>query len=436
MSVGGTVHDMRFNLLDDRSLIGDISQSSGVCSGCHTAHGPARLPAPSAADLSGHCTTCHQEAGCAQRKLAGSAGHPDSKCIDCHDPHKGQAPDFLRQSSEDLCRTCHADQYLLAGGAHDRTKHPAKWVGLPAATGGLCQTCHVSHGTKGTGLFRAAVQVDAYHDAICLQCHPDTRWKSGTSRAAIHPQQVSPQQKRVPVSLVPTDDQGNMRMGCRTCHNVHGGADPVHLARVKPAEPTATLCTHCHQDKTLITMTSHAPDRLTRLGFDVDSCKPCHAMHAEPTPDLGPDAQSAVPDHARGCCDPTRSREHGLRGLPPPPMGSPRFRASPRTRRASCSTPSSPMSRATCRCSPRTAWWITMARSPAARATLPTAVPTCWLPPQSGDSPPTYDSRRAAAKMQLRSFATPNLCTQCHGADARRRYLFFHNSLKRKPTNT
>jgi hypothetical protein len=34
--------------------------------------------------------------------------------------------------------------------------------------------------------------------------------------------------------------------------------------------------------------------------------------------------------------------------------------------------------------------------------------------------------------MQLRPFAAPNLCTQCHGAQGRLKFLFFHNLTQRK----
>jgi predicted CXXCH cytochrome family protein len=436
MNVAGTAHDLRLNLLDDKSIMDQASHGSALCNSCHTAHGPARSPAPTAGDISGHCATCHQETGLAKSKTAGRAGHPDSKCTACHDPHKQDTPDFLLQPGAELCRTCHADQYLLVGGPHDRAKHPEKWLNAPVDADGPCAVCHVSHGMKGTGLFRATVQADSYHDAICLVCHPTTRWKSGTGVAAIHPQQVSPEQKRVPVSLVPTDDQGNMRMGCRTCHDVHGGAEPVHLARVKADEPTATLCTHCHQDKTLITMTSHAPERLTKLGFDVDSCKPCHAMHAEPahtwglmlSPRFLVKAEDAVglPVPGSMVCESCHRND----GVAPIPGAA----SHPAGFMFNTIKPDEP------------GYMPLFAENGLVDEYGQVTCRTCHLAhgrgdlleaaAASGEGPPVYDSRRAAAKMQLRSFTTPNLCTQCHGNDARRRYLFFHDPVKRKPANT
>jgi predicted CXXCH cytochrome family protein len=280
------------------------------------------------------------------------------------------------------------------------------------------------------------VQADSYHDAICLECHPTTRWKSGTGVAAIHPQQVSPEQKRVPVSLVPTDGQGNMRMGCRTCHDVHGGAEPVHLARVKADEPTATLCTHCHQDKTLITMTSHAPERLTKLGFDVDSCKPCHAMHAEPAHTWGlmlsprflvkPEDAVGLPVPGSMVCESCHRND----GVAPIPGAA----SHPAGFMFNTIKPNEP------------GYMPLFAENGLVDEYGQVTCRTCHLAhgrgdlleaaAASGNGPPVYDSRRAAAKMQLRSFTTPNLCTQCHGNDARRRYLFFHDPVKRKPANT
>ncbi len=241
----------------------------------------------------------------------------------------------------------------------------------------------------------------------------------------------------MPVSLVPTDDKGNMRIGCRTCHNVHGGAEPVHLARVEPGEPTADLCMHCHQDKKLISLTSHAPKHLAALGFDVDSCKPCHAMHAAPgktwghmlSPRFLPQSGEAATQpgasqpraeglpcqvcHRKGGPAPVRAVDTHPNGFmfnaikPDQPGYMPLFNADGKV---------DSNGQITCRTCHLSHGRLDLLKAAARDPSM---------------SPATEE----AAKLQVRPFVTPNLCTQCHGADARRRFLFFHDPDSRKLPN-
>ena len=134
---------------------------------------PARPRRP-LADVSGHCTTCHQETGLRRRaRLAGNAGHPDSKCTACHDPHKGRTrpiswcsparalPHMPRRAVPAGRRAARSDE--APGEVGQRPGGRGRPVPRPATS---------RTATKGTGLFRAAVQADSYHDAICLECHP------------------------------------------------------------------------------------------------------------------------------------------------------------------------------------------------------------------------------------------------------------------------
>jgi predicted CXXCH cytochrome family protein len=432
--VVGTVHDLRTNFPDEKNVAGATPLSAGACSGCHTAHRPARLPVPSAADASGQCTTCHQESGCAKRKLAGALGHPGdpahpgNTCTACHNPHERQIAHFLLKSPAGLCRECHAEQYSLAGGPHDRSKHPDQWPKGDAGTDGPCMACHVAHGGKGTGLFLAETKADSYHDAVCLTCHANNGWNAPSNLAAIHPQRISPEEKRVPVSLVPVDDRGNMRMGCRTCHNVHGGAEPVHLARVKPGEATESLCMHCHEEKRLINLTSHAPELLTKMGFDVDSCKPCHAMHARPVEAWGYMLSprfllksQQVTTRPTGGGMPCSACHHA--GGPAP------------VREVS----SHPWVLAFNVVESNAAGYMPLFNDDGKEAVNgQITCRTCHLAHGRVDrlkavasGPAMTDAQRSAARLQVRPFVPPNLCTQCHGGEALFKFMYFHNLAKR-----
>jgi predicted CXXCH cytochrome family protein len=426
--VVGTVHDLRTNFPDDRNLAGDTPRDAGPCSGCHTAHRPARTPVAGPADAQGLCTTCHRADGCAKGKLAGNEGHAGHGCLACHNPHDSGQHGFLAKSPADLCKGCHAELYAVTGGPHDRTRRPGAWP-KSSGTQGPCEACHKAHGPKGSGLFRFDVAADGNHDAACLACHADAAWGAHTGTAAIHPQKISSDEKRVPLALVPTDAAGNLRMGCRTCHNPHAGADPAHLARVKPGEPTAGLCTHCHEEKKLIEMTGHATPRLAKLGLEVDSCKPCHAMHANPDGAWGQmlsprflvkvqqtatrPAEASLPclacHHANGpapireiATHPPVSMINTIR--PDQPGYMPLFNDSGKV---------DEHGQITCRTCHLSHGQTDLLKAAAA------------------DSAQASPDEKRSARMQLRPFAAPNLCTQCHGDQARLKFLFFHNVAQR-----
>jgi len=450
----GTAHDLRITRPTDKNLAGQTALAGGPCSACHMAHGSARAAKPTEADVSGHCTTCHGELGDEAEMPAWHAGHPGTNCVACHDPHEHRTSSFLFQKPADLCRACHAEQYDLAGGPHDPAHRPQAWADkLPAGSSeqqGSCLACHAAHGKKGTGLFSFATDTDAYHDSACLHCHADTAWDVSTDVAAIHPQRISPDQKRVPLALVPHDDKGNLRMGCRTCHNPHGGAEPGHLARVKAGEPTASLCTHCHDDKKLIEMTGHATDKLAAAGFETESCKPCHAMHANPADAWGqmlsprfltqsaPMADAAASQPAESTTQPERTlvdrygHESAVPCLvchhPGGPAPVREVATHPPVTLVNIVKPDEPgymplfgpdgkvsvNGQITCRTCHLSHGQTELLRQAAAK----------------GDTDAQH-----SARMQLRPFVAPNLCTQCHGAQARLKFLFFHNLEQRGKTN-
>jgi predicted CXXCH cytochrome family protein len=268
----------------------------------------------------------------------------------------------------------------------------------------------------------------ANHDDVCLACHADAAWKADTDIAALHPQRINPEQKRVALALVPTDEAGEKRMGCRTCHDPHGPAEPVHLARVGPDEPTEALCLKCHAEKTLIKHTGHSSAKLQARGLDADSCKPCHAMHARPdgswgqmlSPrfliqycEVGPDqVAKCLPclacHHPNGPAPVREATTHPNAVMlninnPTDPGYLPLFNA------AGMVDPTGQVVCRTCHVSHgRTDLLAMMERG--------------------GLSQEQQDNLRA----QVRGFMMPNVCTACHGPEARNLFLLFHDAAGRK----
>lgn len=427
--VVGSPHDLRINHPDERNAAGLLPTEAGVCSACHMAHQFPQERVSTAGDPGGQCIACHREGACGQNKLTGGADHPNTICIDCHDPHVRTYGSFLKAPAEQLCLQCHGEMETLIGGPHDPGTKSARWPAEAVAAGGPCLACHVPHGGAANDLFRFGSAVDVgNHDTVCTTCHADAAWDADSPIAAIHPQKIAEVHADVNLALVPTDVHGDKRLGCRTCHDPHGGAIPVHLARVAAEEETTDLCLTCHTDKQLIRFTGHSPQSLADAGYTNDSCKPCHAMHAERDDTYGQllsprflmEVCEVEPDAAGGCvpCQachtatghaPTRTFDEHPQVVTMNafaaddagylPLFGPDGHVDPR-------------GQITCR-----TCHISHGRSDllallAQEATL-------------------SENEQHAVKAQLRPFEMPNVCSTCHGDGARVLFLHFHEPTRR-----
>jgi predicted CXXCH cytochrome family protein len=405
---------------------------AGTCSACHMAHQFPRELVPGPGDPDGRCLSCHLAGRIAEDRVAAGAEHPDTRCTECHDPHDRDHRRFLVLPEADLCASCHPGQMSLRGGPHDITASAQSdhWHADARQQGGLCLSCHVPHGGERPDLFRVAAGAGVgNHDEVCLACHADTAWNA-PEIGVIHPQHIAPDQHKVDLTLVPRDDSGELRMGCRTCHDPHGGAEPIHLARVQPGQPTEALCLHCHTEKQYIKFTGHASARLAELGMDTDSCKPCHAMHADragtwgnmlstrflPRCETAADRPDCVPclscHHENGPAPFQRVATHPRRmlaavGQEADPGHLPLFNA------AGLPDPQGEVVCRTCHVSHgRLDLLKVMAENPT------------WSAQQQ-------DGLRA----QLRPFIEPNTCSICHGPRARLLFLRFHDPAVRTQTH-
>ncbi len=422
-SIFGTVHDIRSEHPSHHDEV-DVNLSDlGTCRTCHPAHRYARRPAATPGDPDGACTACHQPRGWAQSKPAPSVCHPDTVCSDCHDPHESEFGRFLAKAEDDLCTDCHCEQARLAGGPHDLSVNPDPWPG--SAEEGLCLPCHIPHGEKDKGLLRFTMsEQDFYHDDTCLICHPDVGWDADSDLAIIHPHQIASDQDKVDLALVPTDDAGNMRMGCRTCHDPHTGAEPAHLARVAADQPTEELCLGCHEEKRYIKYTGHAAERLRESGFTVEFCKPCHAMHAKRSDSWGlmlsPRFLTKVPEDLSDLgddCVPCLACHH--------PDGSAPIREV--TGHPQLDVPNI--------IAPDAAGYLPLFDATGhVNVEGEVTCRTCHLSHGRLDllqlaeaNEHLSEQKRHAMKLNLPAFVAPNICTDCHGPEGRLLFLIFHN---------
>lgn len=428
-TVFGTSHDLRTNFPELANSDGMTPAAAGACSACHLAHQFPRQPVPTEADPGGQCISCHRVGDCASSATVQGAQHPQTACIECHDPHERRHENYLRANTAQLCADCHPSQMRVTGGPHDLNEAPAAWPEVAREGGDVCLSCHVPHGGEREDLFRVATgQAVGNHDEVCLACHAAAGWGAPSSIAAIHAQKIAPEHSHVNLALVPTDAAGNYRMGCRTCHDPHGGAEPVHLARVAPGTPTESLCLACHVEKQLIVYTDHSPEKLASAGYETDSCKPCHAMHAEPDDLWG---QSLSPRFLMDYCEP----EHELGGGCVPCLAC-HHPNSPAPMREVASHPEVLMMNIIDPQSPSYMPLFNIAGKVDQQGQI--SCRTCHvshgrldLLRQLQELGTVSDEDQHAINAQVRAYIAPNLCSSCHGADGRRLFLYFHDPERR-----
>jgi predicted CXXCH cytochrome family protein len=421
----GSPHDMRKDHGDVPNALGVTPAEGGACAGCHGGHRYAQTPLVTPTDSAGRCAPCHRSDGLAAAKVLDVANHPD-KCVGCHDPHETRFGKFLAGRPADRCHECHADHDIRTGVPHDVTHRPQLWPAAAREKQDACLACHRPHGSAATGLFRVVSGEPNMPNAGCSGCHQDQLPASGTPTALVHPQH-SNQMPQTQLPLV--KGAAGPELGCKTCHNPHGGASlEPGLLRVTGKETAQDLCFNCHADKRYIRSIGHAPQSLTNTGFNAGACRPCHVVHGgtdrvEPRL-LWPKTLSEYPDR-----DPnTSAADHYCRSChrtggpvaPPATYGHPQadmFNADdpnkpgylPLFNAAGEVDPQGKIACRTCH--------LTHGRS------TPAAIPAnlANLPPRE---------MRARA-WHIRSFSPDCVCSTCHGVDAIRRFMYFHDASRR-----
>ncbi len=460
-SVVGTQHDLRTNFPEERNRLGMTAQTGGPCSACHMFHRYARPPEFAESDPAGHCVTCHQPGRIAAGSLPGdSLHHGQVRCEQCHNPHtQGPVGGFLPGRPVEVCSECHAEQAKLAGGAHDYLAHPdAAWPQASRAAADACLSCHRPHADPSAGFFRVQPVADVQGvDAVCTACHREAAWGGSAAVTALHPQRGEPLKNAHGLPLTDEGDSG-ARIGCNTCHDPHAQASHLgKLLRTAEGQPAASLCLNCHVDMKHVPFTGHAPESLARAGFDAAACGPCHQMHGAPDsvlPDrLWPTALlassmvnegGAMAERGDATNRPSPGRQaghHAGQARAMKPVGDALCTAchragGPAPAPAVATHPVVPFMQVASDAGPLPLF--DAEGRPSAQGEI--ACRTCHSP--HGQSPEEAglsqeaiagmtQAEQRALRLQLRPFQTPNTCTSCHGGDALRRFLYFHDPQRR-----
>ena len=425
----GTSHDLRTDFPDAKNLLGVTAVEGGACSSCHTAHRYARTAPPTPLDPRGQCVVCHTEGGLAEAKRLGAVNHPKAECRSCHNPHEARFGKYLAAQPSEVCRQCHADRAALAGGPHDVMRASQTWPAASVATHDECLACHRPHGTEETGLFRAGLARGANPpDAACLACHTKSAPTAADTLALVHPQAVKG--ANMPSELPVAKVQDQTYIACRTCHDPHRApASAPHLLRVAADETAQSLCLQCHRERKNIQMIGHAQGPLHAAGFETEGCRPCHVVHADPNsvelPLMWPKAMSEFP----GAGNPTAIKDHYCLAchrdggpVAPPAIATHPAEVQMFNPETSASPGYLPLFNAEGR--------EDATGRPGCRTCHLTHGRTTAAPVPQGLAGEGSRELRARA-WHIRTFAATNVCTTCHGFDALRRFMYFHDAARR-----
>ncbi len=429
-AVVGTTHDLRRSAPDAINVAGLTPAQGGACSACHTAHRPGQEPLVTTQDQRGQCTSCHTAGRLAASHALTDVNHTAVGCIKCHDPHVADRPDYLAAQPSDLCRSCHGEYAALLTGPHDLTRAPNDWPAAATQTADPCLACHRVHGDAQAGLARIAGPHDTPTAGVtCAACHADATSDATGPRTLRHPLTVAGDHP-LNTDLPTVTTAGVQQLMCRTCHDPHGRPNTLALLR---GQTPQDLCLTCHPDQRNIGVAGHARDVLATAGLQSSACRPCHSVHGAPdavqaeylwscnllgtatTPDTAP-VNQPVPisdQYCQGC---------HTSGGPAPTVNA----VHPIVEMYNAVEPGTPgflplfdghgvvSSQGMIRC--RTCHLSHGREQP--------------LPVRAGVE--NMDGReRRARQWHLRALGEDNVCSHCHGFEALRRFMFFHDPEQR-----
>ena len=405
-TVSQSPHDLSGSDADLVNRFGSRVSEHGACAACHGAHGSAFSPVPTAADQTGHCTNCHSNGGVVSAPTLPEHNHPDTACTACHNPHDNAQAHFLKAPPEQMCLSCHEDHTLADNSKHRLVSNSTAWPSESVATNDACLACHRPHGTAQTRLWR--VPAKSYDDptSVCIACH--TAVSPDADEALQHP-------------AIPEGHEHFAANTCTACHDPHRGVGESLLA-ASSTENSAETCYRCHSSKANIEHIGHGQIFLEAAGLKATACQPCHITHGaskdvaypmQPASWLTSAKEKDIPVsnhecyacHTRGGDIPlppvVTHPDQVMLNLTPPddPAFLPLFNAEgqvDRNGQIGCKTCHLTHGRAT-----------------------PLPLPTAGV---------SLGLREARARAwHLREFRMGNVCTTCHGEDALRRFMYFHN---------
>jgi predicted CXXCH cytochrome family protein len=427
---------------DIENALGQTPAAAGRCGFCHSVHqakGPMMLAATDAAIkvLDDACTQCHRLDGMARDHPKAVFNHPSGSaaivkqaidlklplfkgsvaCGSCHDVHGNErvSSALLRAATAtELCTQCHASEAKMASGKHD-----PRITTTPGHNKDLCLICHRAHGNdRAKQLWTVSLASgQTGGDAACTACHGDQLWSDQAvatrAGATLHPHAIPANSVVMKPHQLPLGP--NAAILCATCHDPHASPRVPSLLRIEARESANEICAKCHAEAQQLKTSMHESSHLLPADQNPQqACAPCHRVHSAPRTVKQLLWSSRVFEKGKDQAEQMCLGCHSESGR----AAAPAVYSHPRTTLADIKLGTT---------QPTT---LTDRFGNINRITCT----TCHLA-HGCDSATTPDSVDVlSTKPMLRPDVARSVCAACHGLDASRRYLYFHDERKRLAT--
>ena len=200
-----------------------------------------------------NCTACHK----AIVESFGESMHGKSakfmdgdEAASCESCHTNSEKHVRSGKKEDIANPTQMSSKEINSSClqcHSQDKHTFAWQGAKHDRNDMsCLSCHSQHHAKSEEKMLASFTTEE----TCLRCHTAVR-KAVYQRS----------------SHLFRTEHGDMKVGCTSCHNPHGGETDKMLV----AETVNNTCYACHAEKRGPFLWDHPPVR--------ENCMNCHAPH-------------------------------------------------------------------------------------------------------------------------------------------------------------
>ena len=391
-------------------------------------------------------------------------------------------------TTSELCLKCHGDKQSLVSGPHDQSRAMKPWPARAKAdtdANSACMGCHRPHGNNPVNQLWAVAPAasSVAGDGVCIACHQERHWSSEGSLGEgnmIHPRILDDSSSAAnaartsglplgfdqfaasrnstmmpPRVLGPPAPLELTRMSpdtaahtipnaiaCKTCHDPHTGRNSLHLLRVARGKGPEDVCLNCHKD---VSPLAHGMHRLDNPAIDAlvplptkgeASASDLVAGSPPEHPVTGPPAPRSLFGPACAPCHAVHAIETSERKLL---WAAPRSRAGANEsdqRCLGCHGPGGGAKKPEIFEHPAAAFaslrYAAGANAPTDPVTL-FSCSTCHLPhgqELSGVEKVAASSHGdafiAAARPMVRDQVSQTICSVCHGADARRVFMYYH----------
>lgn len=234
-----------------------LSDEAQACMGCHATPGMT-MTFQDGSTASVHIDGSHFQ-GTVHDFLDCTGCHSDVS-LDSHPSTKyGSRKQFLLHLAS-ACRTCHADEQIMANRIHQRA--------VAKANAPPCSACHGSHAISKVPTRKEKLSTTQY----CLTCHGQKLTKSINGEV---------------ISLTIDEEwirhSVHNRHGCADCHSSYSKQDHPHptLGSIRELSIAASeSCSRCHPDKSAQHKGGIHYAMLSRGNQRTPVCSDCHGAHA------------------------------------------------------------------------------------------------------------------------------------------------------------